>query len=1052
MSLYKTRRQELIKASNFWDTPFDNALMIALSILADNLLVPRVSVWFVNKNNNKLELSVYYSIDKNYNVDSNSKRNKNFSHLISEISSELRSSPDSLFLENRLIEWKAEPSDSMDISSALMVSLHTSGDFAGLLCIENTQVERSWNDDDKVFLLQIAELISHRLIQQKYLEITTDSKRLTSLHQSTLDGANYSIITTDINGVIKSFNAAASRMLGYTPEEIIDRYTPEILHDMDEVKKHARDLSDELGELIKPGFECFVAKSRKGIAEEREWTYIRKDGVRFPVLLSVTALHDDEGGINGFLGIAIDITDRLLMKRALHEEEARYRTLFENANDAIFLMKDELFIDCNKATLRMFNCTRDQIVNKTPIRFSPEYQPDGRLSKDKAIEKIGMAIQGKAQSFEWLHLRYDGTPFHAEVSLNGVVIEGGMNLLATVRDVTSRKLAEEELKASRIELLAQNENLRVINNLSTRLHATTDITSISNEVLDALMGLSRKPLIAIYLLDDESVNLELLNAYGFDEAIVRQGQTLPLEGSLSGLALELGHILLSENFSVDRRLEDAMRRSLVKSGINSGVVIPLIYQSRPLGSLNLLYKGQHKFSGTEIDTLETIGKTMSLSIANSLSTHELEFMAHHDSLTGLPNRSLLHYVFDKYIALSSTGTMALLLVDLDRFKDINDTLGHHIGDRLLQLIGPRISDETRDYKAQICRLGGDEFTILIQGIKNHQQVDQFAQSILQRIREPFIIDSMTLEVDASIGVAMYPENGKDSHELLRSADVAMYRAKNSGGGVSFYDKGSDDHTLERLALAVELGGAIREDQLVLHYQPKLILGSKNVTGFEALVRWNHPERGLLYPDSFIHLAEVGESIHHLTDKVLQMALQQQKEWSDSGYRYSVAVNLSARNLIDDRCIHKLKYMLDEYKTEPGMLELEITETTLMQDPQKAIELLNEISSLGVKLSIDDFGTGYSSLAYLRQLPIDALKIDRVFVKDMLVNEQDAIIVRSTIALAHNLGLNVIAEGVEDLDTMNALKQMSCDMVQGYYISKPKDWKDISYWLDLKYEQ
>jgi EAL domain-containing protein (putative c-di-GMP-specific phosphodiesterase class I) len=274
----------------------------------------------------------------------------------------------------------------------------------------------------------------------------------------------------------------------------------------------------------------------------------------------------------------------------------------------------------------------------------------------------------------------------------------------------------------------------------------------------------------------------------------------------------------------------------------------------------------------------------------------------------------------------------------------------------------------------------------------------------------------------------------------------MYVAKRGGSAIVRYDRSCDEHTPERLALIAQLGEAIREKQLCLHYQPKVELQSGRVTGFEALVRWQHPQLGLLFPDKFIQLAEMSDAIHFLTQTVLELALAQQQQWQQAGYQYSVATNLSARNLIDSRCVDFIEALLKKYDTAPGMLELEITETALMFDPDGAIALLKRLSALGVKLAIDDFGTGYSSLSYLRKMPLDALKIDREFVMDMLTNEHDSIIVRSTIALAHNLDLMVIAEGVENDATFDKLRIMGCDIAQGYFISKPDDWSSIANWL------
>ena len=295
---------------------------------------------------------------------------------------------------------------------------------------------------------------------------------------------------------------------------------------------------------------------------------------------------------------------------------------------------------------------------------------------------------------------------------------------------------------------------------------------------------------------------------------------------------------------------------------------------------------------------------------------------------------------------------------------------------------------------------------------------------------------MQLVMDASMGIAFYPDDGDDSNALLRSADVAMYEAKRKGGGLAVYDRSLDQNSPERLGMIADLNDAIRLRQLCLHYQPKLDLNTGKHVGFEALVRWQHPRLGLLTPESFLPLAELSETIHPLTELILDMAVSQLRRWRDDGITSSISVNLSARNLIDDRCFLAIRDLLEKHAIERGGLEVEITETALMHDPGQAAERLDRIAALGVSISIDDYGTGYSSLGYLHRLPINALKIDRLFVTDMRNGVHDAIIVRSTIALAHSLGLIVVAEGVEDATTQELLHGMGCDQIQGYHLSLP----------------
>jgi predicted signal transduction protein with EAL and GGDEF domain len=352
----------------------------------------------------------------------------------------------------------------------------------------------------------------------------------------------------------------------------------------------------------------------------------------------------------------------------------------------------------------------------------------------------------------------------------------------------------------------------------------------------------------------------------------------------------------------------------------------------------------------------------------------------------------------------------------------------------------------REENALLCRLGGDEFAILVRDF-TPAQLQAMAESLLELLRQPFHVDELILEIGGSIGIAMYPQQGRSGTELLRLADVAMYEAKRNGNGWMFYDRQFDSYTPDRLALMQELRSAIVQKQLVLHFQPRLNLHTDDIVGFEALVRWQHPQRGLLAPNVFLPLAEMSDVIHALTIEVLELALAQQRDWLRRGLRYAVAVNLSARNLINEQCFIRLRQMIEKYACDPNLLELEITETALMQDPVGAAKLLSSLAALGIKFSIDDFGTGYSSLAYLRQLPIHALKIDRSFISDMVRNEQDAMIVKSTIALAHNLKLDVIAEGVEDDVTLRLLHSMGCDQIQGFYISRPQPVGIIEPWLE-----
>lgn len=453
-------------------------------------------------------------------------------------------------------------------------------------------------------------------------------------------------------------------------------------------------------------------------------------------------------------------------------------------------------------------------------------------------------------------------------------------------------------------------------------------------------------------------------------------------------------------------------------------------------------------------------------------TKDLAHQAQHDGLTGLPNRSVLLERGQSAIAdaLANDRPLTVLMIDLDRFKDINDTLGHSWGDDLLQQVGPRLAAVLRD-RDLIARLGGDEFAVLLPGLGSLK-----AQEVADRLRDSlaagFHIAGIDLDVDASIGIATLasheapagfsvendgaPDGNRNIEDLLRQADVAMYAAKQSGCGVVAYAPEQDENTRSRLTLLSDLRRALEGSQLLLHFQPKLDLASGEVTGIEALVRWQHPQRGLLMPADFIPAAETTSLIGPLTEQVMDLALSEVRGWQDDGRPLQVAVNVSPRCLLDTALPSRVAALLREHAVPAERLRIEITESTLMTDPEAALAILGELAQLGVGLSIDDFGTGYSSMAYLRRLPIDELKVDRTFIAEMGAiptertvgpsADSDGVIVRSAIDLGHNLGLTVVAEGVEDSATLAALSQAGCDRAQGYHIARPMPAAQLRRWL------
>jgi diguanylate cyclase (GGDEF)-like protein len=412
--------------------------------------------------------------------------------------------------------------------------------------------------------------------------------------------------------------------------------------------------------------------------------------------------------------------------------------------------------------------------------------------------------------------------------------------------------------------------------------------------------------------------------------------------------------------------------------------------------------------------------------------------ATHDALTGLPNWELLRDRLGQGLAAAtrSDGEIALMLIDLDRFKEINDSLGHTYGDKLLCQVGPRLRSALRDGDT-VARLGGDEFAVLLPSVDGVAEAQTVAARLREALHRPFDVDGVALDVEASIGIVLSPWHGTDTEELLRNADIAMYAAKDLKAGAVVFEPDRHVTAPWRVSVLGDLRRALEgTDELFLNYQPKYTLDGERIEGVEALLRWQHPTEGLIPPGEFIPVAEGTGIILRLTERVLGMALAQLRRWLDAGHGVPVAVNLSTRCLLDADLPQLVARLLAEHRVPAGLLRLEVTESAVMGDAARCMDVLQRLHDLGVRLSIDDFGTGYSSMAYLRRLPVDELKIDRSFVLGMTTAQHDAVLVRTAIDLGHNLGLTVVAEGVEGAEHVAALRALGCDIAQGYYYARP----------------
>jgi diguanylate cyclase (GGDEF)-like protein len=562
-----------------------------------------------------------------------------------------------------------------------------------------------------------------------------------------------------------------------------------------------------------------------------------------------------------------------------------------------------------------------------------------------------------------------------------------------------------------------------------------------------------------------------LKIFSRDRAILYHSENPELVGKTSqsdelGAALD-GHVVSGFAHSADDGAgsEDGDRQLLE-------VYVPLLYDgSEPDGAVELYlpYAPVAAAVREDVRTM-TIALGISLAVfyvvvfrliasastrlrrqteALRTSAERDRHQATHDALTGLPNWELLRDRLDQGLAAAgrSAGEVAMLLIDLDRFKEINDSLGHTYGDKLLCQVGPRLRSVLREGDT-VARLGGDEFAVLLPLVSGVAEAERVAERLREALHRPFDVEGVVLDVEASIGIVVSPWHGTDTEALLRNADIAMYAAKEVKAGAVVFQPEEHVAVSSRLTVLGDLRRALEgTGELFLHYQPKYTLDGERIEGAEALLRWQHPTEGLIPPGDFIPAAEGTGIILRLTERVLDLALAQMRVWIDAGHPVPVAVNLSTRCLLDAGLPDLVQRLLTEHRVPAELLRLEVTESAVMGDSARCMEVLQRLHVLGVRLSIDDFGTGYSSMAHLRRLPVDELKIDRSFVLGMTTTQHDAVLVRTAIDLGHNLGLTVVAEGVEGAEHVTALRALGCDIAQGYHYARPMLGERLSELLD-----
>ena len=719
----------------------------------------------------------------------------------------------------------------------------------------------------------------------------------------------------------------------------------------------------------------------------------------------------------GVLSLVEDITESVLAQADASRSEQRFRSLFEYSPDpTLSLALDGTIERANNAATIAFGFSAAKIVGRSVTDFI--------ASADVARITSGLAeaASGVPGSAEVTALRRSGT-FPIDASLIPIVLDGvitGVHVVA--RDVSDEKRAEREIAA-------QSERIRELYLVSAAANATAEKQIIATiEAGCRLLGMSSGSLYEVESAKTVSHSGREIPARYARLAIATDG-ALGIE-DVRGVP----YLDLPENAAPDVQIAAFIGTPIDVSGQRYGSLC--FADTRPL---------DEPFRGVDRDLVQLMGALVGSALERSRARAHLRHLAYNDQLTSLPNRaSFLQRLRDDLESAATQGSrLAVMFLDLDRFKDINDTLGHALGDRLLCIIGDRLRATIRE-AGLVARMGGDEFIILIVGDPSTDDLHAIGERVVRCIDQPIELEGYEQYVTTSVGIATYPADGGDADTLIKHADIAMYRAKERGRNTYEFFKPALNATLRsRLSEEKSLRKALDRNEFVLHYQPQIDLGSKRIVGVEALVRWQHPQLGLVAPGYFIPNAELSGLIVALGDWVLETACKQVRNWQRSGHPdLRLAVNLSARQFHQTHLASKVRETLARTGLEADSLELEITETVAMNDGALSIAIMQDLGDAGVRLSVDDFGTGYSSLGYLRRFPLDSIKIDQSFMRDVLTEPDDATIVRTVIVMAHSLGLDVCAEGVETAEQLEFLSRESCDRAQGFFIGKPLAAADL----------
>ncbi len=900
------------------------------------------------------------------------------------------------------------------------------GNVLGALCILGVR-PAAFGEEQRLLLTALARNVSGRLELAMALAREQGAREEEERRRQELERILHlsqdMIIAMGADGVFRAVNPACRRILGYEPAELIGRPYQDLIHPDDvEPTRAAWNQIAAGGRLI--GFQS---------------RYRRRDGRYIWLEWSVTA--DPAEGV--FYCVARDITDAKEQERLLQESNDRFRSLFEyNPVAVLALDRDGRCTAINPACERLLGYREEQLVGSQPAA----YLNDADVEAARAL--YARALQGEAaDGLEISIPRRDGSQVEVSVTAVPVRVQGEVaGVYVMLQDITETRRSARTMRflaetsralASSLDYSAALRSAAQMAVAEIADWCTVDVVGEDGEI-ELLVAVHRDPVRQAALL--EAVRRHKNAQCNRREVwnVLRTGKPLLLP--------EVTHEMIAQTAVDEEHLR--LRREV---GFQSLMIVPLVARGRILGALSLVSADPNRRYGpVDLAVAEELARTAALAVDNALLYQEAERKAYHDALTGLPNRTYFTRRLEEALARSapSQPSFAVLFIDLDGFKIVNDSLGHGAGDRLLVETAHRLSTCVREHDV-VARLGGDEFTILLREINDTDDAVRVAEGIIDALQTPFLVDGHEFVVTPSIGLVM-GNQGRSVDELLRYADIAMYQAKRAGKACYHtFMPLMDQKAMGRLVGETELRRAVKRKEFTLHYQPIFNLETGGVVGVEALVRWQHPERGLVLPGEFIPLAEETGLIQDIGRWVLRAACHQVRAWEERGLidrGLRVAVNVSPRQLLSPDLVAEVRSILGETGLDPEQLELEVTESVLIQQDDLTRTLLQDLKGLGVCLALDDFGTGYSSLSYLHRFPFDILKLDQSFVRGLGQDPQAMALGRAIIMLADALGLRVTAEGVETAEQIAWLQKEGVSRGQGFYLGRPLSAAAFVRWL------